>query len=271
LRPIDVFRAVRAAIASDADAIALSLNPAWSRSEWSMRAWPNLDVTDISSLIGGPPRWPWFVGLESPSDFAWRVLRDTSPLVESQTKANAQLTDWLDVLDVIRDPPEPLPAPVAPVDLPADSTEFWVERFFGPGALVDTKTRLQRLMEGIEISSGDAEMFIDLSFQAIADSGKPAYVYTTPLAADALADPQFDALAKQIELLWNRLGEPYESTTFVLAPRMITRDIPPYPFLDAIHPADSTPVVNVLAPLLCANWAAADPADTCTFNPAENP
>ena len=52
---------------------------------------------------------------------------------------------------------------------------------------------------------------------------------------------------------------------------VVTRDIPPYPFLDAIHPADETPVVDVLTPLLCADWAAGNPADTCTFNPAESP
>src|SRR5690606_36169511 len=46
-RMIDVLRAIDTARGSGADAIVVALNPAWVRSERSMRDWPNLDVANV--------------------------------------------------------------------------------------------------------------------------------------------------------------------------------------------------------------------------------
>ncbi len=124
-RLIDMLRAVDTAIDHDADAIVMALNPAWVRSEWSMRDWTNLDVSNVGLLFERQATASWGALLTSPADVAWRLSRAAIPLVEVQSRLNERAGEESERFDLIDDPDDPAdPADPAPDgSAPADRTE----------------------------------------------------------------------------------------------------------------------------------------------------
>ncbi|MEO6654427.1 MAG: hypothetical protein ABIP17_17445 [Ilumatobacteraceae bacterium] len=280
-RPIDVIRAVDAAVADGVDAIVLSINATWVTDEWSMREWPNLDVANVGSLLRRPSTWPWELALTSPADVSWRVTRAIVPVVEAQNRLNGDAQDLVDAFDVVSQPgddPAPGPAPIdgGPIDgippddeldprLPDDATSFWLVEEYGPSILDDTTQRVATMVDGLADDSPVADALNLRLVQAIEAAGIPAYLYVAPFSPEALADPELADAARQVEAYWTGIAARVESPLVEIEPgQLSSRFAVPARYFDLVHMADAGPFADVLVPVLCANWQRADPDRVCS-------
>jgi hypothetical protein len=262
-RLIDVIRAVETADAAGADAIVIALNPAWVRSEWSVRDWPNLDVSNPTTLFRRRSTLAWAFGLTSPADLAWRATRGAIGLVDAQVRINGYAHDELDRLDILDDPAEP---PIADVDprLPTDPTGFWLVREYGPEILTVEDDRVRSIMTGTGSSQHEAEFFARLLLDTASATGVPVFMYATAASPESFRNPEFDAAAAEVEGFWRTLQAEIDSPLVQIEPRMLTRDIAiDGLFFDTVHMRDPVPFVAALTPLLCAQWIALDPTWEC--------
>jgi hypothetical protein len=265
-RVIDALRAVDTASRSGADAIVVALNPAWVRAEWSLRGWPNLDVSDIGTLWARPSTFTWALALTGPSDYGWRLSRAALALVDAQTRLNERARDKVEWLDVLDDPSAELEASAETGDprLPPGSDMWLVDRY-GPDALGDEDRRVAALIGGIGISQHEAQFFAELLLDAAGDAGVPVFLYVTPFAPESLADPAFDAAAHEVEAFWTALAVTIDSPLVELEPRSLSRDHPESAgtFANNVHMVDPSWFADALVDRLCSQWSAADAAGEC--------
>jgi hypothetical protein len=270
-RPIDIVRAMDTAVANGADAMVIALNPAWVSDEWSMRDWPNLDVSNLGSLWRRPSAWPWAASLTTPADVAWRLTRAASPIVEAQLQANDDVRELVDRIDLVARPAEPDPsaAPEPDADdadarLPGDSTSFWLVQEHGPEVVDDVMTRLDAMIAGFDDSTPTADYFAEMILQTAHDAEIPVFMYTTPFSYEALADDDFGGAVIAVENYWRDLSDDIESLLVEIDWRSSSRDwATPGIYFDVVHMADPGPFVQYLRPLLCNQWAAAHPDKEC--------
>jgi hypothetical protein len=267
-RMIDVLRAVDTAVASGADAIVIALNPAWTRSEWSMRDWPNLDVSNVGTLWSRRSTWSWALALTSPADYGWRLGRAALPVVEAQTRLSEEARDRVEALDIVLRPDE---ADAAGVDqagdprLPSNPTAFWLVQEYGPEILDGGDVRVGGIMDGVGPSQHEAEFFAHLLIEVLADADVPAFLYTTPFAAESLDDPAFDTRAREVEAFWASIGNAIDDPLIELESRSLSRDYASEgTFFNNVHMSDPGPFADILVERLCAQWTAADPTWECT-------
>lgn len=264
-RLIDMLRAVDTALDHDADAIVVALNPAWTRSEWSMRDWSNLDVSNGGLLFERSATLPWGVLLTSPADLAWRVSRGVVPLVEVQTRLNERATDEVDVLDLVRTPEGWAAPDTADPDLPTEPSTFWITQTYGAELIEDDDVRVRLLMEGIGPSQDEARFFVDALIDRASEAGVPVFMYTTIFAPASLADPEFDAAARDVEAFWADVADDIESPLVELESRSLSRDFDSAGlFFDHVHMSDPGPFADLLVERLCAQWRTADPDLECS-------
>lgn len=263
-RLIDVLRAVDTAIDHDADAIVVALNPVFVRSEWSMREWANLDVSNVGLLFERPSTASWGALLTSPADAAWRLSRAAIPLVEVQARLNERADEESERFDLIDDPDEPVdPAPADP-RLPTEPSTFWITQEYGPERVEDDDVRVRTLMEGIGPSRHEARFFIDALIDRLAEADVPVFLYTTIFAPESLADPAFDAAAREVEAFWASVAADIDDPLIELEPRSMSRDFDAAgTFIDHVHMHNPRPFANVLVERLCTQWARTDPDWTC--------
>ena len=266
-RLVDTVRAFDTAVESGADAIVVALNPAWVRPEWGLRGWPNLDVSNIGSLWTRPSTWSWALALTSPADYAWRVSRAISGIVEAQSRLNERAREVVDVVDVLDDPPTDAQA-TAVADtgdprLPPGS-DLWLVDRRGTDVLSDEDRRVAALIEGIGSSPAEAEFFAGLLLDRAADAGVPVFLYVTPFAPESLAKPEFDAAVQQVEEFWATRQASIDSPLVEIEPRSLSRDHDfAGLFFNNVHMSNPGPFADVLVGRLCAQWGAADPALEC--------
>lgn len=265
-RLVDATRAIESADAAGADAIVVALNPAWVRSEWSVRDWANLDVSDTATLFRRRSTLPWAFGLTSPADVAWRASRATVGIVEAQARLNGYAQDELDRLDLLDDPPEPA-TPAAPTGdprLPTDATGFWLVQEYGPEILGVEDARVRAIMDGIGTSQHEAEFFAHVLLDTAAAAGVPVFMYATPASPESFRDPAFVAAADAVEAFWRALADDDTSPLVEIEPRSVTRDLDiDGLFYDTVHMRDPGPFVDILRERLCRQWTSHDPTWEC--------
>ena len=176
--------------ATGADAIVVALNPAWVRTEWSLRGWPNLDVSNLGTLWSQPSSWSWALALTGPDDYAWRMSRAAFPLVEAQTRLNEYARDKVDAIDVL-ERPEPRrrsrSTPATRGSHPA--RDMWLVDPYGPDVLADEDTRVASLIAGIGVPQDEARYFASLLLDEVEDADVPVFLYATPFSPESLAQP----------------------------------------------------------------------------------
>lgn len=264
-RLIDMLRAVDTAIDHDADAIVMALNPAWVRSEWSMRDWTNLDVSNLGLLFERPATASWGALLTSPADIAWRVSRALIPLVEVQSRLNERADDESARLDVIDAPGEPVAADAGDPRLPTEPSTFWITQAYGPEWIEDDDVRVRTLIEGIGPSRDEARFFVDALIDRLDEADVPVFMYTTIFDPDSLADPDFDAAARDVEDFWAEVAAGIDDPLIEIEPRSMSRDFDSTGlFIDHVHMNDAQPFGEVLVGRLCAQWSRIDPKWSCS-------
>ncbi|MEJ7801270.1 MAG: hypothetical protein WKF60_12160, partial [Ilumatobacter sp.] len=233
-RPIDVIRAVDAAVSGGADAIVLSINATWLTDEWSMREWENLDIANLGSLLAKPSTWPWGVALTSPADLTWRATRAILPVVEAQNRLNGDAHDLIDAFDIVERADDGRETDggdvidgVPPDDerdprLPDDATSFWLVEEYGPTILDDTTKRVATMVDGLADDSPVADALNLRLVRDIEAAGIPAYLYVAPFAPDALADPGLAAAAAQVATYWTGIATRVESPLVTIEPGQLT-------------------------------------------------
>ena len=256
-RIIDAIRAIDTAEAAGADAIVVALNPAWVRTEWSLRGWPNLDVSNLGTLWSQPSSWSWALALTGPDDYAWRMSRAAFPLVEAQTRLNEYARDKVDALDVL-ERPEPGTEQVDAGDprLPPGS-DMWLVDEYGPDVLADEDTRVASLIAGIGVSAARGRATSPRCCSMPSRSaGVPVFLYATPFSPESLANPEFDARAREVEDYWASFVDEIDSDLVELEPRSMSRDYDSAgTFGNNVHMFDPGPFADVLVERLCAQWA----------------
>ncbi len=264
-RLIDMLRAVDTAIDHDADAIVMALNPAWVRSEWSMRDWTNLDVSNTGLLFERRATAAWGALLTSPADVAWRASRALIPLVEVQSRLNERADDESEAFDLIDDPVEPPAAATGDPRLPTEPSTFWITQAYGPERVADDDVRVRTLIEGIGPSRDEARFFVDALIDRLADADVPVYLYTTIFDPDSLADPEFDAAARDVEAFWASVADDVDDPLIEIQSRSLSRDFDSAGlFIDHVHMNDAQPFAEVLVDRLCAQWTRTDPNWSCS-------
>ena len=264
-RLIDMLRAVDTAIDHDADAIVMALNPAWVRSEWSMRDWTNLDVSNTGLLFERRATAAWGALLTSPADVAWRASRALIPLVEVQSRLNERADDESEAFDLIDDPVEPPAAATGDPRLPTEPSTFWITQAYGPERVADDDVRVRTLIEGIGPSRDEARFFVDALIDRLADADVPVYLYTTIFDPDSLADPEFDAAARDVEAFWASVADDVDDPLIEIQSRSLSRDFDSAGlFIDHVHMNDAQPFADVLVERLCAQWTRTDPNWSCS-------
>ena len=264
-RLIDMLRAVDTAIDHDADAIVMALNPAWVRSEWSMRDWTNLDVSNTGLLFERRATAAWGALLTSPADVAWRASRALIPLVEVQSRLNERADDESEAFDLIDDPVEPPAAATGDPRLPTEPSTFWITQAYGPERVADDDVRVRPLIEGIGPSRDEARFFVDALIDRLADADVPVYLYTTIFDPDSLADPEFDAAARDVEAFWASVADDVDDPLIEIQSRSLSRDFDSAGlFIDHVHMNDAQPFAEVLVDRLCAQWTRTDPNWSCS-------
>jgi len=264
-RLIDVLRAVDTAIDHDADAVVIALNPAWPRTEWSMRDWTNLDVANIDTLWERPSMFSWGAALTSPADVGWRLSRAAFPLVEVQARLNERAEDESARFDIIPDPPEGwVPGGEVDPKLPTDPSSFWLVREHGVEILDDDNDRVRQLMLGIGVSQDEAEFFMRSIIETLDEAEIPVFMYTTMFSPEVLSDPAFDAAAQEVEAFWGAIAADVDSSYITIEPRSMSRDYDDVgTFIDHVHMQDPGPFGDILVERLCGQWSALDPDRSC--------
>lgn len=268
-RPIDVLRALDAAVANGSDAIALSINAAWLTDEWSMRKWENLDVANFGTLWGDLGSWPWAIALQSPADAAWRLSRAVSPIVEAQQRLSARAADWVDHLDVLERPPvDPATEAEPPADLEpqlaGDASTFWLVDAYGPTIMDDTTERVARMVEGFDADSPASAHFVRRLVETAEDAGVPVFLYVAPFSPESASNPRFVAAQQKVTDYWTAVAATVTSSLVTIEPASMTplfADRAAY--FDVVHMYDTAPFADVLAPRLCELWQAADASWRC--------
>jgi hypothetical protein len=265
-RPIDVLRAMEAAIANGSDAIVVSLNAVWITDEWSMREWPNLDVANFGTLWNDPGSWPWAIALQSPADLAWRLSRAVSPVVEAQQRASRRANDWIDRLDVLRRPePDGFPAEGLEPQLAGDATTFWLVDRYGAEVMDDTTERVARMVEGFDGDAPAARHFTGRLIDTAESAGVPVFMYTAPFSPDSASNPRFVAAEGKVEAYYAEAASTVTSELVTLEPRSMTPEFADRAvYFDIVHMADAGPFADVLTDRLCTQWRAIDPDLECT-------
>jgi hypothetical protein len=263
-RIIDAIRAIDSAAASGADAIVVALNPAWLRSEWSLRWWSDLDVSNLGTLWEQRSTWSWALALTGPDDYAWRVTRAALPVVEAQSHLNTRAAQQRDRLDVLEHPALDAGADAARDPRLPDGTALWLVDEYGTAAMADEDSRVGGLIGGVGVSQHEARFFAELLIDHAEAAGVPVFLYATPFAPESLADPAFDARARQVEDYWASFTDTIDSALVELEPRSLSRDYASEgTFANNVHMFDPGPFADVLVDRLCAQWAAADPEWRC--------
>lgn len=260
-RPIDVLRAMRAAIDDGADALLVSLNPAWVADEWAMRGWPNTDVSDLGGLLASPTDWLWEASLVSPSDVAWRVTRNVSPIVEAQTRLNERAASWFDRLDVVDRPADDGGVPVGDHGdddprLPADGGEFWIVQEEGPAILDDLVTRLAAMTAGFDDDTPVADHFAGRLLDTAESADVPVLMYSVPMNPDVVRSAEWAAAGERVESFWQRLAADVTSPVVEVEPGQLGVALADgASYIDLIHTHDPVPIAAVLTERICEHWA----------------
>jgi hypothetical protein len=271
-RPIDVLRAVDAAVSNGADAVVISINAVWMADDWSMREWSNLDVANIGPLAARPSLWPWALALTSPADVTWRITRALLPIVEAQNRLNERAQDAVDALDVLRRPDEGDPPPVVDPGadegdprLPADDTAFWLVEEYGPSILDDPVRRVARMVGGLDDDSPVADRLLLRVVRDLEAADIPAYLYVAPFSPEALADPELAVAAVAVEAYWRGIADRVTSPLVTIEPTQLTSEFADRAdYFDLVHMRDAGPFADVLVDRLCANWQLAHPTEECS-------
>jgi len=254
---------IRAVVGAGADAIIVALNPAWTRAEWTVRGWPNLDVSNLGALWSDPSTWSWALALTAPDDYAWRISRAAFPIVETQTRLNEWAREKVAGLDVLERSDGDAAEPAGDPRLPPGS-DLWLVDQFGTDVLADEDRRVAALMEGIGVSQHEARFFAGQLLERAEQAGVPVFLYTTPFSPESLAKPEFDAQARRVEEFWAELADEIDSDLVELEPRSMSRDYPSEgTFANNVHMFNPGPFVDVLVGRLCGQWSAADPTLEC--------
>ena len=263
-RLIDAIRAVETAEAAGADAIVVALNPAWVRSEWSVREWANLEVSNPTTLLRRRSTLAWALGLTSPADLAWSASRGAIGLVAAQARINGYAAGRARPARHPATTREPAPVPDLDPRLPEDPVGFWLVQEYGPEILTVEDERVRAIMAGIGSSQDDAEFFARVLLDTVTDTGVPVYMYATAASPESFRDPAFVVEADEVEAFWRALQGEIDSPLVQIEPRSITRDIDIEGlFFDTVHMRDPGPFVDVLRERLCAQWIAHDPTWEC--------
>ncbi len=266
-RIIDAIRAIDAAGRSGADAIVLSINPAWARTEWSLRGWDALDVSDLGTLWRQRSTWSWAAALTGPDDYAWRLSRAAFPIVETQVRLNDVAADAVDVFDILDDRAgERTGDPAVDIGdprLPAD-TGLWLVEHEGPEIMATEDARVAGLMRGVGVSQAEARFFGELLIDVAERTGVPVFLYGPSFSPESLADPDFAAAAGQVEQFWAEIATTVTSPLVELEPRSLSRDYASAgTFINNVHMADPGPFADLLRERLCGFWGALESGWEC--------
>ena len=90
-------------------------------------------------------------------------------------------------------------------------------------------------------------------------------MYTTIFDPDSLADPEFDAAARDVEAFWAEVAAGIDDPLIEIEPRSMSRDFDSAGlFIDHVHMNDAQPFGEVLVGRLCAQWTRIDPNWSCS-------
>lgn len=276
-RQIDALRAIDAALDDQPDALVVSMNPVWVSDEWSAREWPNLDVDEITTLLADPMLWPWALALTSPEDVGWRVTRELSPIVEAQTRLNADAQDIVGALDIVESPlPSttqpgvPLPEPVGDPRLPVgDPSYFWLVQEYGSERIVDSTERVALMIDGLVGDDSVARQLATQIAQKVEAAGIPVFLYPAPTSPDSFDNEHFAASFANLRRFWYDIAASVDSPLVHFEIESMTAAFADGDglvnggFIDVVHMYDTAPFAGILAPKLCAQWSAAFPGDSC--------
>jgi hypothetical protein len=273
MRVTDTYRAVLSAIDNDADAIVIALNPTFTTDEWSLRAWPNLDVSEFGSLLRDPRTVGLAAAFTSPADAVDRALMAMSPLARARLEANGTMTSWLEPLDVLDDAPGDMPdgatadeadaGDVGDPRLPPDSTSFWLrqESSRDPDEVGE---RITGIVEGFGVGSATSNSVLDALVEAGEVAGIPVYLYATPLSPEYIEDPRYADTIATIEQHWRELDERTDAANVTVEAGMLSREFTvDVPYYDPIHTMDAAPLAEILVGRLCDQWRSLDARLEC--------
>jgi hypothetical protein len=276
-RQIDALRAIDAALGDHPDALVVSMNPVWVSDEWSAREWPNLDVAEITTLLGDPMLWPWALALTSPEDVAWRVSRELSPIVAAQSRLNADAQDIVNTLDVVEElpptttvPGAPQPAPAGDPRLPVgDPSYFWLIQEYGPERIEDSTERVALMLDGLVGDDSVARQLATQIADKVSAAGIPVFLYPAPTSPDSFDNAHFARSFANLQSFWTDIASAVDSPLVHFEIESMTaafaggEGLVNGGFIDVVHMYDTTPFASVLAPKLCAQWSAALPGRSC--------
>ncbi len=269
-RPIDVIRALDSARANEVDAVVVSINAIWLTDEWSMRAWPNLDVSNIGTLWRYPSTWPWAASMTTPADAAWRVTRAAFPLVEAQNRLNDNAHEIVDAIDMVARPadggiPTGTDEPDPRLPATANSTEFWLVQEYGVSIMDDTTVRIAKMVDGLDDDSPVADALNLRMVLTATAADVPVLMYVTPFSPEELTNPELAVAANQVEAYWTQLAGRLTSPLVEIEPgQLASLFAEQATYFDAVHMRDAAPFAEVLVPRLCANWQTAHPTKECS-------
>ncbi len=183
-RIIDAIRAIDTAEGAGADAIVVALNPAWVRTEWSLRGWPNLDVSNLGALWSQPSSWSWALGAHRPRrlrlahepgrvparrgpDTPQRVRPRQGRPRSTCSSVRNQALKQVDAGDP-RLPP---------------GSDMWLVDEYGPDVLADEDTRVASLIAGIGVPQDEARYFASLLLDEVEERGRAGVPVRHPVLA----------------------------------------------------------------------------------------
>ena len=264
MRVLDTYRAVLAAIDNDADAIVVALNPTFTRDEWALVEWRNLDVSDTEALIRDRRTWSWFWAFTSPSDVAYRLGVGNLALVRDLSVANRRQRDWVDRLDLLDHGPDAgsVPEGVDP-RLPGDATTFWLDRESDRDGR-DVADRIAGIVEGFGIGGGASASILLAMIDQAAAADIPIYLYPAALSPAYLDDPRYVDVVARIEVAWQGLAALDDHANVTIETGMLSREFDrDVTYFDPIHTTDAGALADVLVGRLCAQWAAVNTSWEC--------
>ena len=119
-------------------------------------------------------------------------------------------------------------------------------------------------MEGIGPSQDEAQFWVDALIDRLDEADVPVFLYTTIFDPESLADPEFDAAARDVEAFWAAVANDIDDPLIELEPRSMSRDFDSAgTFIDHVHMHTPRPFANVLVERLCAQWTRIDARLEC--------
>lgn len=270
-RPMDVYNATSAAIASKPDLIMVDLNAFWVFNDLAVQEWDALNSPAFDNMVKDPANWPLLAALDSPQDVALAVAGSHLSSVRDRWSYAQQLNAELAKLSPLELPSaasvtkQDPPTGLARINAWSVPLNFWVyyRRLFPPNASVD-QTQVALLRAEGKPGPTMSGTITSTMLGALAKSKIPSVAYLSPVAPSALTNPTNNAALSSVEQRLKQLAGKYRGSDLLVRWQSAERFLTGLTFGDLAHMTNSRPMVRYLTGLVCSHLSAVKPNTECT-------